>query len=137
MNLRRPSLTHLILLIALGLVGPTGNVSFAAQKKPPDQEPSRVSSKGQTVPADASEKTVTPKAMKAVRPSVQAPKHDMQPKPSMGAAAAQPKKGHRAIKAHKKVVPKAVVQPRTDLIHYGMLEDTQRYDPRPHADSSG
>jgi len=45
-------------------------------------------------------------------------------------------KGRLHAKIRKKPMPKAVVQPRTDLIHYGMLEDSQRYDPRPHADSS-
>lgn len=137
MNVRRPSLKHLILLIALGLVGPVGGVSFAVQKKPVDQEPSRVSPKGHKVSADALEKTSTPKAMNAVRQSSPASKKDILPKPSLSAEASQPKKSHRAIKAHKKVLPKAVVQPRTDLIHYGILEDSQRYDPRPHADSAG
>jgi hypothetical protein len=41
------------------------------------------------------------------------------------------------MKASKKTVAKAVVQPRTDLIPYGMLEDSQRYDPRPRAASPG
>jgi len=40
------------------------------------------------------------------------------------------------VKVQKKVRPKAVVQPRTNLIHYGILEDSQRYDPRPHSDSA-
>jgi hypothetical protein len=40
------------------------------------------------------------------------------------------------VKTRKKVIPKVVVQPRTDLIHYGILEDSQRYDPRPRADSA-
>ena len=48
----------------------------------------------------------------------------------------KPSKGKLSVKAHKKSMPKAVVQPRTDLIHYGMLEDSQRYDPRPHTDSA-
>ena len=47
------------------------------------------------------------------------------------------RKNHRPTKASKKSVPKALVQPRTDLMHYGILEDSQRYDPRPPADSSG
>lgn len=41
------------------------------------------------------------------------------------------------MKAHTTPTPKAVVQPRTDLMHYGILEDSQRYDPRPRADSAG
>jgi hypothetical protein len=37
------------------------------------------------------------------------------------------------MRASKKAVPKALVLPRTDLMHYGVLENAQRYDPRPHA----
>ena len=47
------------------------------------------------------------------------------------------RKSRRAMKASKKAAAKAVVQPRTDLIPYGMLEDSQRYDPRPRAASPG
>lgn len=39
-------------------------------------------------------------------------------------------KSHRRMKVHRKRVPKAVVQPRTDLMYHGMLESPQRYDPR-------
>ena len=35
------------------------------------------------------------------------------------------------------MAPKAIVQPRTDLMHYGMLEDTHRYDPRPASQTAG
>lgn len=48
------------------------------------------------------------------------------------------RKPHRVIKTFKKVPRKTVVvQPRMDLIHYGVLEDSQRYDPRPHAQAAG
>jgi hypothetical protein len=48
------------------------------------------------------------------------------------------RKPHRVIKSSKKVPRKILVaQPRTDLIHYGVLEDSQRYDPRPHAHAAG
>ena len=39
-------------------------------------------------------------------------------------------KSPRRLKVHKKGTPKAVVQPRTDLMYHGMLESPQRYDPR-------
>jgi hypothetical protein len=39
-------------------------------------------------------------------------------------------KTHQRLKAHSKRVPKAVVQPRTDLMYHGMLESPQRYDLR-------
>jgi hypothetical protein len=41
------------------------------------------------------------------------------------------------VKVRKKVMPKAVVQPRTDLMYYGILEDSQRYDPRPNPHNAG
>ena len=41
------------------------------------------------------------------------------------------------LKTQKKVVPKAAVQPRTDLTYYGVLEDSQRYDPRPNSRMAG
>ena len=68
------------------------------------------------------------RAAKAVqKPPKQAPSAQLKPMPS---------KGRLQVKVRKKVTPKAVVQPRTDLIHFGMLEDSQRYDPRPHNDSA-
>ena len=39
-------------------------------------------------------------------------------------------KSHRRMKVHSMKAPKAVVQPRTDLMYHGMLESPQRYDPR-------
>jgi len=39
-------------------------------------------------------------------------------------------KSPRRMKVQKKDAPKAVVQPRTDLMYHGMLESPQRYDPR-------
>jgi hypothetical protein len=48
------------------------------------------------------------------------------------------RKPQRVIKASKKTSRKAViVQPRTDLMPYGVLVDTQRYDPRPHDQAAG
>jgi hypothetical protein len=39
-------------------------------------------------------------------------------------------KHSRRMNIHKKEPSKVVVQPRTDLMYYGMLESPQRYDPR-------
>lgn len=39
-------------------------------------------------------------------------------------------KSHRRLKVHRKRVPKAIVQPRTDMMHHGMLESPQRYELR-------
>ena len=46
-------------------------------------------------------------------------------------------KSHRRVKVTKKVAPKAVVQPRTDLMYHGMLESPQRYNPRRNHPGAG
>jgi len=46
-------------------------------------------------------------------------------------------KSPRPMKAHKTGPPKAVVQPRTDLMYHGMLESPQRYDPRRNHPGAG
>jgi len=46
-------------------------------------------------------------------------------------------KSHRRVKVNKKMGLKAVVQPRTDLMYHGLLEDSQRYDPRPNYRTAG
>lgn len=47
------------------------------------------------------------------------------------------RKGHRQINVGKQKLPKAIAQPRTDLKYHGILEDSQRYDPRPNPHTSG
>lgn len=76
----------------------------------------------------------------SVQPVSPQPKPAVVARSSKSPAAEAPfwrRKSHRSIKASKKTVSKAVVQPRTDLIHYGLLENSQRYDPRPPTDSAG
>ena len=120
-----------ILLLAWALTGSVDGLSFATQTKPLDQDSSGVPLKSQKISTIASEKIVAPKVTKALRPSMKEPKGAVLRRPSFTA------NSHRAIKAHKKALPKAVVQPRTDLMHYGMLENAQRYDPLPHAHHKG
>ena len=121
-----------LLLVAWALTGSVDGLSFAAQTKPLDQDSSGVPLKSQKTSAIASEKIVAPKVTNALRPSTKEPKAAaVLRRPSFTA------NSHRAIKTHKKVLPKAVVQPRTDLMHYGVLENAQRYDPLPHAHHNG
>jgi len=120
-----------ILLVAWALIGSVDGLSFAAQTKPLGQDASAVPLKSQKTSATVSEKIVAPKLTKALRPSMKEPKGAVLRRPSFTA------NSHRAIKAHKKALPKAVVQPRTDLMHYGVLENAQRYDPRPNPHSAG
>jgi hypothetical protein len=51
-------------------------------------------------------------------------------KPVRTAVKPKRSKHPRRVNVHKKSRPKAVVQPRTDLMYYGILESPQRYDPR-------
>ena len=122
MNIRQPRLTLLILFFVLGLSTLIVEHASAAQKKSPDK--------------DSSPKILPLKPTKTLRPSAGETKLEIPRKPSLTAVEPGPPKRHRAVKAHKKVAPKAVVQPRRDLIHYGVLEDSRRYDPRPPTDSA-
>jgi hypothetical protein len=47
------------------------------------------------------------------------------------------RKGSRPLKASKKIRQKADVQPRTNLMYHGVLEDSRRYDPRPNYRTAG
>ena len=131
MNISRSSLKFLISVLVIALSGLVEGHSSAAPKKRADKDFASITAKGQKSSAEASQKVLVPKVTRAARPST-AELH----KPAVTGEASPSKKRHRAIKAHKKSIPKAVVQPRTDLIHFGMLEDSQRYDPRPHTDSA-
>ena len=46
-------------------------------------------------------------------------------------------KSPRRMKVHRRRAPKAVVQPRTDLMYHGMLESPQRYNPRRNHPGAG
>lgn len=47
------------------------------------------------------------------------------------------KRGYRKGKIHKQNALKAVVQPRQELLYHGVLEDSQRYDPRLNSKIAG
>ena len=79
-------------------------------------------------------KTVLPTTGSQQRPTEAIQKSTKQV-PSVSKQAVQ--KSPYLLKTQKKVVPKAAVQPRTDLTYYGVLEDSQRYDPRPNSRLAG
>lgn len=94
-------------------------VVFAA--KPTSQQ----SEQGQTLPAKRAKKSSIPPATKRHPEAIQT-----QAKPLLTERKQRSSKRYRRMEVHKKLAPKAVVQPRTDLMHHGMLESSQRYDPR-------
>ena len=53
-----------------------------------------------------------------------------QAKPVLAELKQTSSKSPQRMNVHRKKAPKAVVQPRTDLMYHGMLESPQRYDPR-------
>ena len=137
MNIGRPIPIPIMLFGLVALIGVPEGVSFAAKKKPPAQDAARVSPKPLRVSPDASQKALPPKAIKEARPIAAESKTGTSRQPRLMAEKPPSKKNLRVMKAHTTPTPKAVVQPRTDLMHYGILEDSQRYDPRPRADSAG
>lgn len=75
----------------------------------------------------------TPRVKKSVKPigtERQSGAIQKETKPVQTAVKPKRSKHSRSVNVHKKSRPKAVVQPRTDLMYYGMLESPQRYDPR-------
>jgi hypothetical protein len=74
----------------------------------------------------------TPRAKKSVRPigtERQSGAIQKEAKPVRTAVKPKRSKHPRRVNVHKKSRPKVVVQPRTDLMYYGMLESPQRYAP--------
>lgn len=53
-----------------------------------------------------------------------------QAKPVLTARQSKRPKGYRRVHVHKPSALNAVVKPRTDLMHHGMMESSQRYNPR-------
>ena len=112
--------------------------SQAAQKKAKEQAAAVVSAKSPTPeplqkPSNANGKKAAASVMPERRLEVlqqQAKQPPLETKPIT-------QKGHRQVKGHKKHAPKALVEPRQDLTHHGLLEDSQRYDPRPDHRTAG
>jgi hypothetical protein len=64
--------------------------------------------------------TVTPRQPDDIQKQAKSVRTEFKPKRS---------KHPRRMNVQKREPPKAVVQPRTDLMYYGILESPQRYDP--------
>jgi len=133
---------HLIILIgfcALAWMWAMAEQAVAAQKKTKEQ-PTPVSGKDLKPSFVQAQKASSLKVTKAVQPSLSESKRKpgTLEKPTVSVQVEPPPSGRKHIHPiHKKVMPKAVVQPRTDLMYYGVLEDSQRYDPRPNPHTAG
>lgn len=127
---------HLLIVLSCALAFMAGEegMVLAGEKKSLDGASSGASLN--TRKPQPAQNALSQKATKAVRPPVGQPKPNNLRKPVMTPLKLS-KKSYRPTKARKKIPSKAVLQPRTDLIHYGMLKDSQRYDPSPYSPHGG
>ncbi len=125
--------TILACACTVALVGAELGQALAAQKKSKEQASSVVPAISPKPSPELAQKSTRATARKTAASTVP----EQQPEVLQGQAKQTPteskttgRKGHRQLKISKKIPPKAVVQPRTDLMYHGMLESPQRYDPR-------
>jgi hypothetical protein len=114
----------------------TGRQALAGQKKANDKAVPAASTKPPKPSPEQAQKP-SKKVVSTSIPERQAdvPQKQLKQKPAEPNASLRT--GHRQIKASKKIAPKAEVRPRVDLTHHGLLEDSQRYDPRPNSHTAG
>ena len=92
--------------------------------KPHKQQPDQ----GRNSPVQLAKKSPSPAATERQSGAIQ---RQAKPVPTeLKPTSPKSSKSPRRMKAHRRSAPKAVVQPRTDLMYHGMLESPQRYNPR-------
>lgn len=110
-------------------VGQTIAGTTKAKEKSPAvvaaKPPKQLSEQGQPPSIQRAKKSPTPAATERQPGAIQ-----KRAKPVLTELKQTSPKNPRLMKAHRSRAPKAVVQPRTDLMYHGMLESPQRYDPR-------
>ena len=111
---------------SVALLAATVGQTMAATKKASESAPVVVASKP---PRQQSEQGRNPSSQRA-RKSPVPTATGRQPEAIQEQAKPASPKSPRRMQVQKKEAPKAVVQPRTDLMYHGMLESPQRYDPR-------
>ena len=137
MKTRRFILTLLSCVCLLIFTGHMVTQAFGVQKATKEQSSPAVAVKAVK---PSSEQTQKPASKIVSSPGLQRPIKAVQKSPRQEPPAKlkpMASKGGLQVKVQEKVVPKAVVQPRTDLTYYGVLEDSQRYDPRPNSRMAG
>lgn len=141
MNTGRFNLVILICACSVVFTGAAGGEAFAATKKGTEPVPALVAPPPLTLPAEPSQKPVSLRAKKSGTPPAVLERQPRAIQKQTQQAPTESKKtgrkGHRQVKVSKKIPPKAVVQPRTDLMYYGLLEGPQRYDPRRNHPGAG
>ena len=129
----RCSLRVLVCVCLVAFTWAAVDDASAATKKAREPAPAVVAAKptkqqseqGQNQSIQRAKKSPTPAATEGPPEAIQ-----KQAKPVPAEFKPTRPKSPRRMKVHRRRVPKAVVQPRTDLMYHGMLESPQRYDPR-------
>ena len=107
--------------------------AFAATKKAKESVPLFVAAKPPKQQFDQGKIPSIQRAKKSSIPAAterQSEAIQKQAKPVQAELGQTSPKSPRRMKVHRRRAPKAVVQPRTDLMYHGMLESSQRYDSR-------
>lgn len=133
MDKGRLGLTMLACACSVALVGAMVEQALAAPKKAKEQAPPVISAKSSKPLPEQTRKPTIPITMKSVAAAVPERQLEVlqkQAKQTPTESKMTGRKGHRQVKLSKKIPSKAVVQPSTDLMYYGLLESPQRYDPR-------
>jgi hypothetical protein len=137
LRVRQPILVCACMAILLGIMP---EQAFTGQKKSNEKAMTPISEKDLKSSSEQVQRKATLKVTKTVQPSLAARKPVVLPKPATSPTVElvpARRKGHGPINAHRKIAPKAIVQPRKDLMYYGVLEDSQRYDPHPNSHTAG
>jgi hypothetical protein len=129
----RSVLAIFVCVCALAFIERTAEQAFGVQRATNEQASSVGHPKSSSEQTQKSaRKIVSPTGLQRRPEAIQKSANQMQTELKR-----TPLKGRLQAKVGKKVTPKAVVQPRTDLMYYGILEDSQRYDPRPNPHTAG
>jgi hypothetical protein len=124
---------RLVYACLLAFAGAAVGDAFAATQKTKEPVPVFVAAtptkqqfeRGQTPSIQRAKKNLTSVATERPPEAIQ-----KQAKPVPAELKSTSPKSPRRMRVHRRRAPKAVVQPRTDLMYHGMLESPQRYDPR-------
>ena len=125
--------TILACACTVALVGAEVGQALAAQKKSREQTPAVVPAISPIPSPERAQKSRRATAKRTAVSTVPEQQLEVlqgQAKQTPTESKTTGRKGRRQVKISKKIPPKAVVQPRTDLMYHGMLESPQRYDPR-------
>ena len=125
---------------SVAVLATTVGETIAATKKAKEPTPAIVGAKPPKQQFEQRENQSIQRAKKSLIPAAQERQPEAiqkQAKPVPTGLTSTSPKSLRRMKVHKKGVPKAVVQPRTDLMYHGMLEGPERYDPRRNYPGAG